>query len=149
MATGSRHTVLATARQKFRAGVTIAAVPIGTQIAIAALIWMDGSPFPKADKAFERPAFWFMQMILLCISVGGNTLVDFNAAADRRGLNQASVHNMFFCFCIVLVAVVVSMLNSDINYLWLGLVLIFGFANLFLAYRIEMELALSAAGLLE
>jgi len=145
----AKHSVLSFARQKFWSGVIIACVPIGAQVAIALLLSIDSTDFPKADKAFEKPAFWLMQLILLCISVGGNTMVDFNATKLRSGLSQTKIHNMYLCFCVVVISIVVSMLDYKISYWWLSFVLFVGMASLFTAYSIEMELALSSAGLLQ
>jgi len=140
--------IVLSARQKFTSAVIIAAIPVGVQVAIASLL-IFGKPeaFPFADEAIQHPAFWLMQVILVCIAVGGNTIVDFNAAKNRNGIRHTRVNLMYFFFCIILMAVVVAILDKQLDWEWLGAVVVSGLLCVGLAYIVEVELAIAAEGL--
>lgn len=134
---------MSSARQRFLSGITIAAIPIGIQISIAGLIAADPGAFPNSDKSYEHLPFWFMQIILLCISVCGNTLVDFSMANNKNPINKTKIHGLYFWLSTIMVSVAMSMVDSSINFGWIGLVCACAVATLVLAYSIEIEMALS------
>ncbi|WP_145727869.1 hypothetical protein [Nitrospirillum viridazoti] len=143
MAQSSSNTVLSLARQKFLSGVVIAGIPIGLQIGTAGLIWSDPASFPKSDQAYCHLSFWFLQIILLCVAVCGNTLVNFSLRSRPNSVNITMVHGMQFWLFIMMLPVIASMLNSDVRAIWILIIAVGAAAALFLSYKIEIELALA------
>ncbi len=117
-----------------------AAIPVCVQVVIAALLYLDTTPFPKADQSFRHPAFWLMQLILVCIGICGNTIVYYNAMKARVGFARNEVTWIYFFFVIILVSVVVPMLDTDLDWKWLVCVAISGVVDIWLAYQVELAL---------
>jgi hypothetical protein len=135
---GARHaTIRELARRKFRAGLVFAAIPVFVQIVIAALLYIDATPFPKADQSFRHPAFWLMRLILVGIGICSNTIVEYNATKSRIGFARNEVTYICFFFIIILVSVVLSMLDADLDWIWLVCVAISGILDIWLAYQLE------------
>ena len=135
--------IVVAARQRFRSGLIIAAIPVGVQSAIALLLILHAEAFPKGDDAVRHPAFWFMQAILIFIVIFGNTIVDFNAAKHRHGVRHDRVTYIHFCFCIVLVALIAAIIDKEFDWIWLIALLLPGLISLFLAYLVQLDLALA------
>jgi hypothetical protein len=80
---------------------------------------------------------------LICVAICGNTIVDFNAAKHGRQMKDDRVNFMFFLFCIILVAIIVAIMDKELDWEWLVAILVSGILSLILAYLVEIDLALA------
>ncbi len=64
-------------RRIFILGFCAAGVPIILQILSAFVVWTTPDGFPKADDNVFGVGFWCVQVMLLCVAVAGNTIIDF------------------------------------------------------------------------
>ncbi len=64
-------------RQMMLVGVVVAAIPIVCQILmLTALSAAPSGSFPLTDQTMTDIRFWPIQIVLLCVSVAGNAIVD-------------------------------------------------------------------------
>jgi hypothetical protein len=133
-------------RQVLLVGVIVAAIPFVCQLLM--LIALESAPagtFPTADRSFTDARFWPIQIVLLCVSVSGNAMVDCvrflwtTGRADRTALGYLLW--LFFVFFIESLMFSVTLLAPQINWSWLAVMTVFGAVNLLLAYQLSMEIA--------
>ena len=74
-------------------GLVVAAIPFVCQLLmLIALAAAPAGTFPAADRSFTDLRFWPIQIVLLCVSVSGNAIVDCvrffwtTGRADRAAL---------------------------------------------------------------
>jgi hypothetical protein len=141
-------------RHVFALGVGAAGIPIFCQLLMGLIMVTSGKQdFPKADPALGNLHFWDVQMVLLCVAIAGNTLVDFGKhvidhTAKKPGVVlRAGILGFFFFIISLLFSV--TLLGTDVLST-LGIpMLIFGAVDLVIAYVVDMDLALIEANLLE
>jgi hypothetical protein len=101
--------------------------------------------FPAADRSFTDVRFWPIQIVLLCVAVSGNALVDCvrffwtTDRSDRTALGYLLW--LFFFFFVESILFSVTLLASRMKWDWLAIMTVIGAVDLFLAYMLEMELA--------
>jgi hypothetical protein len=133
-------------RQLMLVGGIVAAVPFACQLLmlIASASAPDGT-FPAVDRSFSDPRFWAVQVVLLCVAVSGNAIVDCVRIFWTTGRVDTAALTfllwLVFLFFIESMMFSVTLLASRIGWPWLGQMIAVGFANLFLAYGLQMELA--------
>jgi len=133
-------------RQILLVGLIVAAVPFVCQLMmLIALAAAPAGTFPAADRSFTDARFWPVQIVLLCVAVSGNAIVDCvrylwtTDRADRPALGYLLW--LFFFFFIESMMFSVTLLASQIGWSWLGGMTIIGAVNLSLAYQSSMEIA--------
>jgi hypothetical protein len=64
-------------RRMLLVDLIVAAIPIGCQLLmLLALAAAPPGTFPAADRTFTDLRFWPIQIVLLCVAVAGNAIVD-------------------------------------------------------------------------
>jgi hypothetical protein len=133
-------------RQILLVGVIVAAIPFVCQLLM--LITLAAAPagtFPAADRSFTDARFWPIQIVLLCVSVSGNAIVDCvrflwtTGRADRAALGYLLW--LFLAFFIESIMFSVTLLATGMSWYWLAVMTIIGTVNLVLAYQLSMEIA--------
>jgi hypothetical protein len=138
----------------FASGTGVAAIPIAVQVIAAMVIWndTDRKAFPLADAAIDSKAFWILQAILLCVAVGGSTIVDCIRVGRPRTEGRPSF--VFRAIMLIVLLVIISLTVAlalldtelpDAIYTFVG---ILSLIDITLAFRVEMDLALIDANLL-
>jgi hypothetical protein len=147
---GSETSVRRKQRWMFASGIGVAAVPIAVQVIAAIVIWTDTAPkaFPLADDAIDSKAFWILQAILLCVAVGGSTVVDCIRVGRPKSDHRPSFVFEAILLIIISVIVALALLDKALPNAVYYVVALLSFADLGLAYRVEMDLALIDAGYL-
>ncbi len=146
MVDATHKPILRKAGDKFLSGIIMGVIPIGAQLATAGLIASHQSAFPSADVSFQHPAFWILQVILLCIAVCGNTLVDFLCGRFKDKIAVTRVNVIIALLVVIILSVVGAMVDKDVDWKWLAMVGVTGCLSLYLSYGVEMDLALAEAG---
>jgi hypothetical protein len=127
-------------------GFIVAAIPISCQLLM--LMALQAAPdgaFPVADRTFTDARFWPIQIVLLCVGVGGSAIVDCirlmwnTGRAERTAL--AYLLALVLVFFIESLMFSVTLLAATIGWKWLGAMTIIGGLNLGFAYGLEMEIA--------
>ena len=123
-------------------GLIVAAIPIGCRLPMLGVA--PQGIFPAADRTFTDIPFWPIQIVLLCVAVAGNAIVDWVRVFWNTGRTDRTA--LVFLLMLVLAFFVESMmfsvtlLASHIGWSWLAPMTILGAANMWLAYMLEMEL---------
>lgn len=133
-------------RQILLVGVVVAAIPFVCQLLmLIALAAAPAGTFPAADRSFTDLRFWPVQIVLLCVSVSGNAIVDCvrvfwtTGRADKAALGYLLW--LLFFFSIESIFFSVTLLASRMPWYWVAIMAVIGAVDLFLAYVLEMELA--------
>lgn len=147
------HEVKRRQRAVFFVGLLVAAVPVVMQLFAAAVMLLSPpEDFPNYDKSLETATFWLVQIVLLAVAVCGNTFVNYLRISMLMPVRHwASVLQLVLMVIILFglsTITTISLLNSLHVGLWLTAVAGLGIINLFLSYRVEIDLALTEAGLL-
>lgn len=133
-------------RRMLLLGVIVAAIPVGCQFLM--LLALGAAPpgtFPAADRTFTDVRFWPIQIVLVCVGVAGNAIVDCirflwaTGRADRTIIGY--LLRLLFVFFIESMMFSVTLLASQIRWPWLAGMIVFGAFNLLQAYMLEMEIA--------
>ena len=66
-------------------GILIASFPVLCEILVLGAMRLHAGAFPLADRALTDDRFWSVQIILLCVSVAGNAMVDWIRVMRRPG----------------------------------------------------------------
>jgi hypothetical protein len=149
---GSATSVRQKQRWMFASGIGVAAVPIAVQVIAAIVIWTDRAPkaFPMADDVIDSMAFWILQAILLCVAMGGSTIVDCirvgRPKSDHRPSFVFQAILLIVLLIIISLIVALALLDKALPNAVYYLVACISVADLILAYRVEMDLALIDAG---
>jgi len=141
-------------RLVFAMGFGAACIPIFCQVLMGIVIAFSGrQDFPRSDPTIKDLHFWDVQMVLLCVAIAGNTLVDFgkhvidDSAQKPIIVFKAAVLGLFFLIISLIFSV--TLLGTDVLST-LGIPLLFvGVFDLAVAYAVDMDLALIKAGLME
>ncbi len=146
MADGTEHlNIKRQQRRMLLVGLIVAAIPIGCQFLM--LLALGAAPpgtFPAADRTFTDLRFWPIQIVLLCVAVAGNAIVDCvrvfwnTGRTDRTALVFLLV--LILAFFVESMMFSVTLLASHIGWSWLGPMTLLGATNMWLAYMLEMEL---------
>jgi hypothetical protein len=134
----------------FVLGVGAAAIPIVCQLVVAVIVAL-ASPddFPKADKTILSIRFWDTQVLLLCIAVAANTLVDFFKLVMVQSITKPvfvlKVSFLGLLFLALSICFSVNLLDEEEVAEVGGAILVLGCVILFLSYRIDMDLAVIEA----
>ncbi len=133
-------------RRMLLVGLVVAAIPIGCQLLmLLALAATPQGTFPAADRTFTDLRFWPIQLVLLCVAVAGNAIVNCirllwnTERADRTILGYLLM--LCLLFFIESMMFSITLLASQIEWPWLAGMVMFGAANILLAYVLEMEIA--------
>lgn len=141
-------------RQRFLfiIGLVVAAIPVVAQVGAALLVQLspDGD-FPNHDKSLYTATFWIVQVTLLTVATCGNTVANYFRVGMGSAIRDGSVALRTLLMAVILFllsyVIAMSLLNSlHVGY-WLTAVASLGIINMFLSYRVEMDLALTEAGL--
>ena len=130
----------------FALGVGAALIPVICQFVIALIVWLDQNDFPKSDPTIISLPFWDTQMLLVCIAVAANTLVDFfKLVVDKSAKSSFFVVKVCILgalFLILSLCFSVTLLGQDVASKTGFPLLILGVVILILSYMIDMDLAL-------
>jgi hypothetical protein len=149
---GSETSVRRKQSWMFASGIGVAAVPIAVQVIAAIVILTDTAPkaFPMADDVIDSMAFWILQAILLCVAVGGSTIVDCirvgRPKSDHRPSFVFQAILLIVLLIIISLIVALALLDKALPSAVYYLVACISLVDLILAYRVEMDLALIDAG---
>ncbi|HYH17217.1 MAG TPA: hypothetical protein VD995_01250 [Azospirillum sp.] len=140
-------------RTAFFVGVLVAAVPVIMQLIAAAVILLSpAEDFPNYDKGLSAASFWLVQIVLLAVAVCGNTFVNYFRVSMVKPVKHWAIVVQTAVMVVILFGLstvtTISLLNSPHVGLWLTAVAMLGIINLFLSYRVEIDLALTEADLL-
>ena len=133
-------------RRMLLIGVVVAAVPIGCQLMM--VLALGAAPlgtFPAADRTYTDVRFWPIQIVLLCVAVSGNAIVNCirflwdTGRAERTALGYLLM--LCLLFFIESMMFSITLLASQIRWPWLAGMIMFGAFNLIQAYMLEMEIA--------
>jgi hypothetical protein len=131
-------------RRVFLVGLVVAAVPILCQCLMLAALSTAPEAFPAADRTFTEARFWPIQVVLLCVAVGGTAIVDCVKLllTDRRigGAVLAYFLPLLLCLFVESMMFSVTLLASRIGWSWLAGMTAIGAFNLLLAFMLEMEI---------
>jgi hypothetical protein len=131
-------------------GFTAAAVPIVSQLLMLGAVYTTPGAFPKADKGFIEAKFWPIQIVLLCLAVTGNAIVDFAKLVVDRNAGAVEVVVQFllmvFSFLFISVLFSITLLNTEPAWTFTIAMTISGAIGLVMAYRVETDIALIEAG---
>lgn len=134
-------------------GFGAAVIPIACQVSMQFVAWLSPKAFPDADKNLFDVDFWAIQLMLLSVAVAGGTIVNFGKTMIDHTLKKANVVVQFFIllffFLLISLAFSVTLLDSDMGLTFIAVILILSAGGLFLAYRVEMDIALCRAGLFD
>jgi len=142
---------IAAARRKqrhiFILGVGAAAIPVVCQLVVAFTVRLAGrADFPKSDRTILSIHFWDTQILLLCIAVAANTMVDFfklvMVRSARSSLFVLKVCVLGLLFLILSICFSVTLLDQDaISAIGIPMLLL-GCVILIVSYIIDMDLVL-------
>jgi hypothetical protein len=138
-------------RHIFTLGVGAALIPILCQIVVAFVVFLAGkADFPKSDQTVMSLGFWDIQMVLLCIAVAANTMVDFGKLVIDKSVKKSilivKIGTLIGLFIMLSICFSATILGSDVLSKMGVAMLILGAVILALSYVIDMDLALIEAG---
>lgn len=133
-------------RRMLLVGLIVAAIPIGCQLLmLLALAAAPQGTFPAADRTFTDLRFWPIQLVLLCVAVAGNAIVDCIRFSWNTGRADRTILGYLLMLCLLFfvesMMFSITLLASQIGWSWLAGMILFGTSNLLLAYMLEMEIA--------
>ena len=100
MADGTEHlNIKRQQRRMLLVGLIVAAIPIGCQFLM--LLALGAAPpgtFPAADRTFTDLRFWPIQIVLLCVAVAGNAIVDCVRVFWNSGRTDRTALVFFWCW---------------------------------------------------
>jgi hypothetical protein len=132
-------------RRVLLVGLVVAAIPILCQILMLCAVATAPAAFPAADRTLAQARFWPVQIVLLCVAIAGSAIVDFVRLLLAGGTVEKTAVGFFLLvllfFFVVSVMFSVTLLASQIGWLWLISMTIAGAAAMVFAYYLEMEIA--------
>lgn len=138
-------------RHIFLMGFAAAAIPIGCQLLVLFLVSTAPNAFPQVDRSFFDAKFWPIQIVLLCLAISGNAIVDFSKMVIHRSADKSrlvlEVSAMSVCFLMNSVIFSGSLLISETGWKLLTAMIMLGAIGMLLAYRVEIEIGLREAGI--
>jgi len=128
----------------FLVGFIVAAVPILCQLLMLAALSAAPEAFPVADRTFTEARFWPVQVVLLCVAVGGSAIVNCVRLMMIEERIERVVISYFLSlllfFFIESMMFSVTLLATGIGWRWLAGMAVIGIVNFWLAYALEMEI---------
>ena len=132
-------------RRVFLVGLIVAAVPILCQLLMLAALSAAPEAFPAADRTFTEARFWPIQIVLLCVAVGGTAIVNCVKQMLTEGRIDGAVLAYFLplllCLFVESMMFSITLLASQIGWNWLVGMATIGTFDLLLAFMLEMEIA--------
>ncbi len=130
-------------------GFGAASVPMVCQLIVAFALLTAGDDFPKADHSLLGINFWGVQMMLVCVAVAGNTIIDFGKHMVEHKAGNLSFVGQFFALALSFVALsvffAITLLDTELSLTFLLPVLTSGALALLFAYLVDMKIALVEA----
>jgi hypothetical protein len=130
--------------------LVVAGIPIMCQVLMLLAHYLDAAGFPNADRTFVEAKFWPIQIVLLCVAIAGNAIVNTIKLMFAGKLHRIPTIIYFLIvmlfFPVESIMFSVTLLDTGVGWGWLAVMFIFGAADLFGAYLLEMEIALIEGG---
>ncbi len=134
-------------RRVFLLGFSAAGVPIFCQLPVAVAVASRKQDFPEAEHDMLGVRFWCVQMMLLCVAVSGKPIIDFGKHIVNHSANNLGFVSQFLALAFFFLANSIlfsfTLLDSKLSLPIILPMIIFPSVDLYLAYRVDMEIALA------